>query len=26
VFFDFDKHKIAPIPPAFVSLVGEADF
>ncbi|HLT64506.1 MAG TPA: thioesterase family protein [Pseudohongiella sp.] len=26
VFFDFDKHKIAAIPPAFMSLVGEADY
>lgn len=26
VFFDFDKHKIAPVPLAFLSLVGESDF
>lgn len=25
VLFDFDKHKIAPVPPAFKSLVSEAD-
>ena len=25
VFFDFDKHKIAAVPPAFTSLVGETE-
>lgn len=25
VFFDFDKHKIAPVPPAFKTLVTEGD-
>ncbi len=25
VFFDFDKHKIAAVPPAFKSLVGESE-